>query len=148
MTINGTISMSTYFVLNKKDRSGNILSRPYKHVLEEMKRQETEEAKLKQTTMLKGGNLLNFIPSIPKDSSIMHLFNSDNTKSQRIISDEGSSLTLNHNDEDVVLPYLRNSVPENIITNTQVKSTEGVSESRRSLKSLQRQSRSRTCQLL
>ena len=48
MIISGTTPIKTYFVLNKKDRSGNIQSRPFQQVLEEMKRQEIEEIKAKQ----------------------------------------------------------------------------------------------------
>lgn len=55
MTINGTMSITTYFILNKKDRSGKGQTRPFQVVLEGMKRQETEEAKMKQSNSLKGG---------------------------------------------------------------------------------------------
>jgi len=57
--------VATYFILNKKDRSGKIQSRPFQAVLEAMKKQETEEAKLKQSSSLKGGNIQNLPPSLP-----------------------------------------------------------------------------------
>ncbi len=57
--------MATYFILNKKDRSGKIQSRPFQAVLDSMKKQETEEAKLKQSSSLKGGNIQNLPPSLP-----------------------------------------------------------------------------------
>ena len=54
MTINGNQTISTYFILNKRDRSGKAIARPFQTVLDDMKRQETETAKLKQSTSLKG----------------------------------------------------------------------------------------------
>ena len=56
MTINGSLSITTYFILNKRDRSGKSMQRPFNTVLEEMKRQDTERAKIKQSSSLKGGS--------------------------------------------------------------------------------------------
>ena len=56
MTINGNVSIATYFILNKKDRTGKVAPRPFHAVLEEMKKQETEKAKMKQSSSLKGTN--------------------------------------------------------------------------------------------
>ena len=56
MTVNGNLTISTYFILNKRDRSGKVVPRPFQAVLDEMKRQETETAKLKQSSSLKGSN--------------------------------------------------------------------------------------------
>lgn len=53
MAINGNLSISTYFVLNKRDRTGKPVQRPFQAVLEEVKRQETEKAKMKQSSNLK-----------------------------------------------------------------------------------------------
>ena len=39
MPISGNITIATYFILNKKDRAGKTLSRPFQAVLDEMKRQ-------------------------------------------------------------------------------------------------------------
>ena len=61
MAINGTVPITTYFILNKKDRAGKGQQRPFQAVLEAMKKQETEEAKIKQSANLKGGNIT--IPS-------------------------------------------------------------------------------------
>ncbi|CAF1069591.1 unnamed protein product [Rotaria magnacalcarata] len=55
MAINGGLTVTTFFILNKKDRNGKVIQRPFQSILKEMKRQETEEAKLKQTNSLKGG---------------------------------------------------------------------------------------------
>ena len=57
MTINGNLSITTYFVLNKKDRSGKVITRPFQIILEEMKRQDTEKAKMKQSSSLKGATI-------------------------------------------------------------------------------------------
>ena len=53
MALNGSMAMNTYFVLNKKDRSGTIQLRPFEIVLKEMRKEEIEEAKLKQRNNLK-----------------------------------------------------------------------------------------------
>jgi hypothetical protein len=62
MTVNGTVPITTYFILGKKDRAGKSQSRPFQAVLEAMKKQETEEAKIKQSTSLKGGLVQNLPP--------------------------------------------------------------------------------------
>ncbi|CAF4317000.1 unnamed protein product, partial [Adineta steineri] len=59
MAVNTNTSIGTYFVLNKKDRSGKALTRPFQAVLESLKKQDTEDAKKKQTNVLKGGNVQN-----------------------------------------------------------------------------------------
>ena len=56
MQINGNVSIATYFILNKRDRTGKGILRPFHAVLEDMKREETEKAKMKQTSSLKGSN--------------------------------------------------------------------------------------------
>ena len=70
MTINGTMSITTYFILNKKDRTGKGQIRPFHSVLENMKKQETEEAKLKQSSSLKAGAIQNS-PVPPKENGIL-----------------------------------------------------------------------------
>jgi hypothetical protein len=65
VTINGSVSIATYFILNKKDRAGKAYVRPFQAVLEEMKRQDTEAAKMKQSSSLKGGNIQNPLPPPP-----------------------------------------------------------------------------------
>jgi hypothetical protein len=62
MTVNGTVPITTYFILGKKDRAGKAQIRPFQAVLEAMKKQETEEAKIKQSTSLKGGIPQNLPP--------------------------------------------------------------------------------------
>ena len=58
MNINGTTSIATYFILSKKDRTGKAQVRPFHAILDAMKKQETEEAKLKQSSSLKGAYAL------------------------------------------------------------------------------------------
>ena len=53
MVINGNQQITTYFVLNKRDRGGKVVLRPFQAVLEEVKRQETERAKMIQSSNLK-----------------------------------------------------------------------------------------------
>jgi hypothetical protein len=149
MTINNSAPMTTYFVLNKKDRSGNIQPRPFQPVFEELKRQETEEAKLRQSNLLKGGNLLNLVPLLPKDNPLMQLFTSNTSKSMPTESVDISVPTKINNDGSIASASARNSAPQNKIINEQAtKASEVVSESHQVLKSFQRQTRSRTCQLL
>lgn len=70
MTINGTQSIATYFILNKKDRTGKGQVRPFHAVLEAMKKQETEEAKLKQSSSLKAGIIQNLPPIPPPQPTV------------------------------------------------------------------------------
>ena len=70
MTINGTMTIGTYFILNKRDRSGKGQPRPFQVVLDGMKRQETEEAKLKQSNSLKGGPTPAGAPLPPPPSAV------------------------------------------------------------------------------
>lgn len=70
MTINGTTTIATYFILNKKDRAGKGQVRPFHAVLEAMKKQETEEAKLKQSSSLKAG--IQNLPPPPPPTTAAH----------------------------------------------------------------------------
>ncbi|CAF4080641.1 unnamed protein product [Adineta steineri] len=72
MAVNTNTSIGTYFVLNKKDRSGKALTRPFQAVLESLKKQDTEDAKKKQTNVLKGGNVQNPPPHAPKENGYVH----------------------------------------------------------------------------
>ncbi|CAF3149719.1 unnamed protein product [Rotaria socialis] len=71
LAINGGLTVPTYFILNKKDRSGKVIQRPFQSILSQMKREETEEAKLKQTNSLKGGLPRNSNSAKAKDSSVV-----------------------------------------------------------------------------
>ena len=47
MAISDSTTITTYFILNKKDRSGNIISRSFHPIFALMKQKEIEESKLK-----------------------------------------------------------------------------------------------------
>jgi hypothetical protein len=104
--------MNTYFVLNKKDRSGNNQLRPFKVVFQEMKRQEIEEAKKKQWTNFRSENQQH---SLPIENGF------DHSKTLTVETE------INGRDDQSVKP-------SEVTTH--------------STKSLQVQSRSRTCELL
>lgn len=59
------MTIPTFFILNKKDRTGKVQTRPFQVVLDTMKKQETEEAKIKQSSSLKGGGAQNPLPPAP-----------------------------------------------------------------------------------
>lgn len=69
LAVNGALPMTTFFVLNKRDRNGKLMQRPFITILNEMKKQEAEEAKLKQTNSLKGGGRSSST-SKPRDSVV------------------------------------------------------------------------------
>lgn len=64
------LSMPTFFVLTKKDRAGKVMTRPFHAILEEMKRQETEEAKLKQSSSIKGTQMSKANQQVPKENGV------------------------------------------------------------------------------
>lgn len=138
--------MNAYFVLNKKDRSGTVQSRPFQHVLAEMKRHEIEEAKLRQTANLKHESLLK---STIKENGTNEL--STPISSKVTETEEIPTLTKtddsNHNG---VLHLVQNVLSKPVINNDHqpIRTSEKISESHPSAKSLQGQSRSRTCELL
>jgi len=136
--------MNTYFVLNKKDRLGTIQPRPFQLVLAEMKRQEIEEAKLKQTANLKHENLLN---PTRKENGLNELSTPINSKSTE--SEEIPFSVKTNNNENIPLDLVQNSLLKPLVNNDQIiKPLEHINESSQSVKSLQGQSRSRTCELL
>lgn len=143
MIISGATPIKTYFVLNKKDRSGNIQSRPFQQVLEEMKRQEIEEIKAKQLTNLKNEYAQNRPPSAPKSNGITPGLSENNIKP---ISVEIPVSAKVNDRVDAASHLVRNSISKSKINNDQpTKPSEDVGKSK---KSIQRQSQSRTCQLL
>jgi len=122
--------MNTYFVLNKKDRSGYNQLRPFKVVLQEMKRQEIEEAKKKQLTNFRSENQQH---SLPIENGFDH----------------STTLTVEtkiNGRDDNAIQFVRNSLSKPMMNDDQsVKPSEVTTHS---TKSLQVQSRSRTCELL
>jgi hypothetical protein len=132
--------MNTYFILYKKDRLGAIRSRPYHLVLEEMKRQEIEDTKIKQSTSLKRESIQN----LPLKENGFNRSMIPTTESIEI-----SSPVNIDNVEDVSFNFIQNSLSKPKSSNAQqINTSELISDSRHSTKSQRKQSRSRTCELL
>lgn len=139
MMSNGSPPLTTYFILNKRDRSGKLQSRPFQQVLEQLKQQEMEEAKTKQSQFLKNGH--HDIPSSPKENGSM-------SYSKTIESFQQSSLKKS-SDSDATSSLGYNSYSKSKISNGHsVKTQDRASESPISGKSLPGHIRSRTCEIL
>ncbi len=137
--MNGSRSMNTYFVLNKKDRLGTMQSRLFHLVLAEMKRKEIE--KIKESATLKHESVEN---SSPIENGFDQLINPDNSKSTEI----PLSVQID-NVENGELHFAQKSTLEHkFSTDQSTKTSEVISHPRHSIKSFQRQSHSRTCELL
>ncbi|CAF4524194.1 unnamed protein product, partial [Rotaria sp. Silwood2] len=147
-TINGSLPTSTYFVLNKKDRSGNIQIRPFHQVFEEMKRQEAEENRSKQSKISKSVTIDDSLPFTSKSNGFNQSLHSNNSISRSTGSVELTAST-RINNNDVVSHLTENSIPNTRISNNQpLKMYEAASEPPESIKSFQGRLRSRTCELL
>lgn len=126
---NGSTIINTYFVLNKKDRFGNSTKRPFHHVLEQLKKQDLEEAKLRQSSRLKNTQEQNSsikengfrhsnIPSTSKSneltsfSSRMDMKNSEYEKTQytQISLTKSANETV---DNSKIPPFKSSPVPSN-----------------------------------
>jgi hypothetical protein len=139
--MDGSPPINTYFVLNKKDRLGIVQSRPFHLVLQEIKRQEIEDAKLKQSANLKDRNVPNHSP---KENGFNHSTSPINSKS---IESVEIPMKIN-NDEDLTLDSIQNSLTTSKRnTDRSIKTSEMMSDTRHSTKSLKRRPRSRTCEL-
>jgi hypothetical protein len=126
--------MSTYFVLNKKDRSGAMQSRPFQLALKETREQELEEAKIKQRNNL-------------KENGLHHSSTSDRFKS--IESDQILLPIKINQKEDIALNLTRKSLPARQFSHDQLlKPSKVISEPGNSIKLLQGQSQSRACEIL
>ncbi|CAF1441756.1 unnamed protein product, partial [Rotaria sordida] len=148
MTKNGSLLMNTYFVLNKKDRSENIQIGPFHHVFEEMKRQEIEETKLKQTTIVKSAKIDDSLPLTSKSNGFLQSLSASNSISRLAGSVE---LTVSNkiNNNHIISHLAENSITNPRIDNNQSsKMHETTNEPRQSIKSFQGRLRSRTCELL
>jgi hypothetical protein len=149
MTINGSTPITTYFVLNKKDRSGKTQSRLFNDVLEEMKRQESEGTKAKQPANLKGEDVQDRPRSEPIEDSFIQLLSKNKSKLITAESVETSVSAKQNNDKNVALLLIKNSLSERKVSSDQsTKPSERVSKPRDSMQLLQERSRSRTCELL
>jgi hypothetical protein len=139
-TITGSLPMNTYFVLYKKDRLGATRSRPYHLVLKEMKRQEIEDAKIKQSTSLKRESIQN--PPLKENG-----FNRSMIPTTESI--EISSPVNIDNGEYKSFNFIRNSLSKPKSSNDQqINTSELIGDPRYSKKSQRKQSRSRTCELI
>ncbi|CAF0750645.1 unnamed protein product [Adineta ricciae] len=172
MPINGTVSIATYFILNKKDRSGKAISRPFHAVLEAMKKQETEDAKKKQSNTLKGGISQNIsipapapAPVAPKENGMVQALTANPlapTPKENGIDEEPtlkpnvpaipieiSAPTKHVAEDDMTVHLIQNSLMKTSMNSDQlIKTSEVISDRQDSTKSLNRQSRSRACILL
>jgi len=149
MAINGSAPITTYFVLNKKDRSGKIQSRLFHDVLAEMKRQGSESTKAKQPTDLKGEDVQDRPPSEPIENTLIQLLSKNNSRLMTAESFETSVSVKQNNDKDVALHLIKNSLSERKVrSDPSTKPSERVSKPRDSMQILQERSRSRTCEIL
>jgi len=126
---NNSVPMSTYFVLTKKDRSGVVQSRPFHLVLEQVKRQETKEAKLKQSANLKSGNTQN-PPQQQKRLS-------------QVTYSKPLSVKMNNAENSLLSIVQEDPISKSQVSNSQQLETSGVFS-----KSHQAPTRSRTCELI
>ncbi|CAF1609506.1 unnamed protein product, partial [Rotaria sordida] len=148
MTKNGSLLMNTYFVLNKKDRSENIQIGPFHHVFEEMKRQEIEETKLKQTTIVKSAKIDDSLPLTSKSNGFLQSLSASNSISRLAGSVE---LTVSNkiNNNHIISHLAENSITNPRIDNNQSsKMHETANEPRQSIKSFQGRLRSRTSSMI
>ncbi|CAF3366353.1 unnamed protein product [Rotaria sp. Silwood1] len=149
MIINGSLSTNTYFVLNKKDRSGSIQIRPFHQVFEQMKRQEAEENQSKQLRIPKSVKIDDSLLCTSKSNGFTQsLTTSTNSISRSTGSDE-FTVSTRINNNGIVPHHTENSISNTRISNNQpLRIHEVASEPRQSMKSFQGRLRSRTCELL
>jgi hypothetical protein len=152
MTINGNVSIATYFILNKKDRTGKSFPRPFQIVLDEMKRQETEDAKKKQSNSLKGGNELSPPSPAPKENGLVEARPSSpapSTENPTPARPIEVPVPVKIIPKEEVTAHTQTSITKTTIIDDQpMKSSGVISEPRDSTKSFNRQSQSRACELL
>jgi hypothetical protein len=139
--LNGATALATYFVLYKKDRAGQIQSRPFHAVLQDIIRRETEAAQLKQT--------MNIRATDPQDRSISAL--KVNGMHPSLSVDESNSIVVHEapNGSDRGSQQTQESLSKiKLQQDSTMRSFEGLSQPVDSVKSFQRQSSSKTCELL
>ena len=141
MTINDTSSIVTYFILNKKDRYGKFQPRPFHPILQEIKRKETEEAKLKQSNSLMDTNILSSRRLTTKENGVVP---SSSTKNDsQLISNESVAPSITIADDSTSL-----NQNASIKTLFDDEGTIDIDEQNDSEKVLHRLTRSRTCELV
>ncbi len=129
--------MSTYFVLNKKDRSGLSHLRPFQIALKEMKQQEIEEAKRKQSTSLKAEKHRH---SVPVQNGFDHHSTNNTPKS----TPQMETKINNHNDSSI--QFVQTSISKPSVYRDQ--STRPSDSTSHPSKSREARSHSRTCELI
>ena len=132
---NGSISMNTYFVLHRKDRLGNRHKRPFHTVLEQLKQQELEEAKQRQSNGLKNTQRESSI----KENGVLHSSSTPTSKSTEFTVISTRTDGMNSNWEKSQSVQTSQSKPPNQLANT---------PSTHTLKSFPGASNSKTCALL
>jgi hypothetical protein len=143
----GLTLTNTYFVLNKKDRAGNLQSRPFQIILEQMKRQEKYEAKLKQANSLTGGQTEDSLRS--KDNGSATHSTSIQTKDVTAASTKSTGSEKVNNDVDATSNLVYDALTKSKMTNGQsIKKAEMSPEFQIVDKSLHGQLRSRACTLI
>jgi hypothetical protein len=159
MNINGNLSITTYFILNKRDRVGKAQARPYQLILEEMKREDIEKAKLKQSSSLKSGavqNLAGHTPLAPPPVKIIETSSIQPAPEPvlapiAVVTQAMPVLVKQQtlDDDDDSYPNSRNSVAQaRFSMNPSIQTFAINADTRESVPTLGRQSRSKTCQLL
>ncbi|CAF1080242.1 unnamed protein product [Rotaria sordida] len=150
MTINGALTVTTYFILNKKDRTGKIIVRPFQAVLIDMKRQDAEEAKIKQSMNLKNASIQNIVQPVPKENGIIQPPQTQNdTNFMPIESNTIPTPAIIHKDVDPTAHFVQRSLIKPKLADEQsLKAAESIIEQNNSSKLFHRPHRSRACDLL
>ncbi|CAF3538129.1 unnamed protein product [Rotaria sp. Silwood1] len=150
MTINGAITITTYFVLNKKDRSGKVVQRPFQAVLADMKRQDAEDAKLKQSSTLKGITAKSSNQPIPKENGFIQIPQTQIiTNTMPTETNVGETPVITKKNEDPTAQLMQQTLAKPTFDDDQsLKTAETLSEHNNSSKFFNRPQRSRACELL
>ncbi|CAF1102878.1 unnamed protein product [Rotaria sp. Silwood1] len=150
MTINGAITITTYFVLNKKDRSGKVVSRPFQAVLADMKRQDAEDAKLKQSSTLKGITAKSSNQPIPKENGFIQIPQTQIiTNTMPTETNVEQTPVITKKNEDPTAQLMQQTLAKPTFDDDQsLKTAETLSEHNNSSKFFNRPQRSRACELL
>ncbi|CAF3732377.1 unnamed protein product [Rotaria sp. Silwood1] len=150
MTINGAITITTYFVLNKKDRSGKVVQRPFQAVLADMKRQDAEDAKLKQSSTLKGITAKSSNQPIPKENGFIQIPQTQIiTNTMPTETNVEQTPVITKKNEDPTAQLMQQTLAKPTFDDDQsLKTAETLSEHNNSSKFFNRPQRSRACELL
>ncbi|CAF0757906.1 unnamed protein product [Adineta ricciae] len=140
LMLNGNTSLSTYLVLHKKDRAGNIQLRPFHKVLQEITREEAEIAKFKQNADAKSAETTNHVSSTSKTNGVSRP--SPPNKTKPVESSKSQLIS------DITAHSTPNSLSKIKIQHESTMKSMEHSETPDFNKSIQRQSHSKTCTIL